>query len=130
MQYKINGTHTYLWKNIDHVNDNDISISIKIKELNYNNIIGMNLYRIKLTIQSIRRLNAGNYVDHENTNRIFIPNTIYELLLNFIAINSSYVININSESLIIRTNKLPSGGLCIIQDISNIQPLDYYNLSP
>ena len=36
--------------------------------------------------------------------------------------------NINSESLIIRTNKLPSCGLCIIQDISNIRPLDYYNL--
>ena len=36
--------------------------------------------------------------------------------------------NINSESLIIRTNKLPSGGLCIIQNILNLQPLDYYNV--
>ena len=76
----------------------------------------------------MRRLNAGNCVDKENRNRIFLPDEIYQLRSNFIGINSPYVMNINSESLIARTNKLPSGGLCIIQNMLNLQPLYYYNV--
>eukprot|EP01084_Bolivina_argentea_P000675 1248_1 len=128
-QYK-EGVNTFV--NIDDENDDDISMSI-IKINNYHG--HGNKYLIKLTIQSIRRLSAGNCVDYNDyiyNNRILKPGNTYEIRLKFIAINNeyNYTLTLLSDSLSVITNTLPTsnGTNCIIQNIYNLFPLEDYNL--
>ena len=125
-QYNINNGSQ--WIDIDHINNNDISLSIT-RNILPSNSYGIYQYTIKLIIQSIRRDKSGNCINNQDIiNTIFLPNNYYQLRLKFLKINEQYRLSLESDSLTVKTNILPSGGECIIQDLDNLQPLDVYNL--
>ena len=104
-------------------------------EINENDDISMTAtrsgdqYISKLVVQSIRRLNSGNCVNDEVAAvHPFQEDTSYQLRLKFESDLPEYSLSkISSESTLV-TNSLPSGGLCIIQNVEHLQPLDPYNL--
>eukprot|EP01083_Nonionella_stella_P172281 590689_1 len=100
-----------VWTDIDHANNNDISV--------YNTQNGINTYQSRLTVQSARRLKAGRCVDESDHSRIFKPDNIYELRLEFV---TDYLSS-TSNALSIETNRLPYGGDCMIQNFEHLEPL-------
>ena len=116
-QYQANGESE--WKQFDHDTNPDISVSI-IKHLGE--------YTTKLVVQSIRRSNAGNCVDDDaKTNHPFQEDTEYRLRVKFVS-STDYFVSEISKEFSFSTNELTYGGICIIQNVDNLLPLDPYNL--
>ena len=108
------------WKAIQHEENNDISVTIARS---------FEQYTVKLIVQSIRRLNAGNCVDEVlGANHLFQPDMGYELRLKFERATDLFYVAETSNALHFSTNGLPSGGLCIIQNVEHLLPLEPYNL--
>ena len=108
------------WRAIQHEESNDISVTIT-------RLYGQ--YTVKLIVQSIRRLNAGNCVDDvAAVNHVFQPEMGYELRLKFERATDLFYVAETSNALPFSTNGLPSGGVCIIQNVENLLPLEPYNL--
>ena len=108
------------WQSFQHQENDDIFVSITKNQMEYTT---------KLVVQSIRRLNAGNCVDDElKANHPFQEDTEYRIRLKFVSDSAEYYISEISNELNITTNALPSGGICIVQNLENLQPLEPYNL--
>eukprot|EP01083_Nonionella_stella_P289770 986074_1 len=123
-QYRSMSDGEGVWIDIEPANSNDISV--------YNtHVITMNgtaTYQSRLTIQSSRRLNAGHcFTPDSDNSRIFTPGNIYELRLQF-TVDREYRVSSISNALSIETNSLPSGGVCVIQDLSNVEPLKPFHV--
>ena len=116
-QYRSDGESE--WNSFDVEGNEDISVSITKSGDEYTST---------LVIQSIRRLNAGNCVDDKlKAHHPFEEGVDYNLRLKFLSIEPHYVLQISDE-FNITTNSLPSGGICIVQNIEDLQPLEPYNL--
>eukprot|EP01083_Nonionella_stella_P221627 791616_1 len=112
------------WMDIDHSNDDDISVHNK--QITQTDAI--TTYQSTLTIQSIRRLNAGRCVDDTTANtRLFTPGNGYELRLKFV-VDTDYFVSVTSNVLSIETNRLPSGGSCVVENMQRLKPLQEYNV--
>ena len=86
-------------------------------------------YTSKLVIQSIRRSQSGNCVDDTaEENHPFDEDSEYRLRLKVMHQTESYTVSEISNEYNITTNSLPSGGVCIIQNLEDLIPLDPYNL--
>ena len=83
-----------------------------------------------LTIQSIRRQNAGYCVDEDVVNsHPFQPGKIYELRLRVTTpTNNELDYVFISQSLDVITNALPINGDCIIENMNQLLPLQPFNL--
>eukprot|EP01083_Nonionella_stella_P277246 942509_1 len=122
-QYRIQGG---VWIDVDPTDNADISVYNSQLDTNE----GITTYQSKLTIQSTRRLNAGRCFDEDDSSsnvRIFKPGNTYELRLRFL-VDSTYFMSVISNALSITTNTLPYGGVCVIQNLENLEPLMEYNL--
>eukprot|EP01083_Nonionella_stella_P128804 390397_1 len=108
-QYRLRNA---VWTDIDHATNDDISV---YNQRMTRSIAGLTTFQSRLTIQSIRRLNAGRCVDENDNLRLFTPGNVYELRLQFVVDREFFVSSI-SNALSIETNTLPSGGFCVIQD--------------
>eukprot|EP01083_Nonionella_stella_P128803 390391_1 len=113
-----------VWTDIAHAHNDDISV---YNQRMTRSIAGLTTFQSRLTIQSIRRLNAGRCVDENDNLRLFTPGNVYELRLQFVVDREFFVSSI-SNALSIETNTLPSGGFCVIQDFENLEALKPYNL--
>ena len=117
-QYRSDGEGQ--WNIFDVQGNDDISVSITKSGDEYTST---------LVVQSIRRLNAGNCVDDElKRNHPFEGGTDYEFRMKFEIQNGNYSVSGISNEFNLTTNSLPSGGICIIQNIQNLLPLEPYNL--
>eukprot|EP01083_Nonionella_stella_P301832 1037784_1 len=110
------------WIDMEHQSNHDISVYNK----RVTSMQGITTYQSDLTIQSIRRVRAGRCVDERVTTPIFKPGNMYEIRLQFADDTGS--VSLQSNALSIETNRLPSGGDCIIENIENLDPLQQYNL--
>ena len=107
------------WNSFDIQGNDDLSVAITKSDDEYTSI---------LVVQSIRRLNSGNCVDDELAeNHIFQENMGYRLRMRFVSNTDYYVAEISNE-FNITTNRLPSDGVCIIQNVDELLPLEPYNL--
>ena len=117
-QYRFDGESA--WKSFDVEGNEDISVSITKSGDEYTST---------LVVQSIRRSNAGNCVDDElKENHPFQEGTDYRFRMKFEIEKEGYSVSGTSNELNLRTNSLPSGGICIVQNIENLLPLEPYNL--
>eukprot|EP01084_Bolivina_argentea_P055511 101752_1 len=123
-QYQLSGS--LQWIDIDTINNDDISQLIT-KTNDYGN--GFSEYNIQLTIQSGRRANGGRCPDINVDKRIFQQDSVYEIRVKCVVNTGTYLLPaVISNSASITTNKLPSNGICIIQNLPNLMPLQPYNL--
>eukprot|EP01083_Nonionella_stella_P011536 32733_1 len=120
-QYRIANAYDE-WTDIAPTDDNDITV--------YNEQVSSDngaLYHSTLIIQSSRRLHAGYCYDADDNSRIFKPGSIYELRFQL-------VMPIYSDFLVIKTQSLPSGGVCLAArggDMSTddmLEPLQEFSL--
>ena len=108
------------WHSFDVDQDDDISLAITRSGDEYTST---------LVVQSIRRLNAGKCVDEKlEANHPFEGGTDYRLRMNFEINTDGYSVSGTSNNFNLTTNSLPSGGVCIVQNIDNLMPLEPYNL--
>ena len=117
-QYEAKGQNA--WSQFEIDSNDDISMTITRSE---------NEYVSKLVLQSIRRSNAGHCVDDElKDQHPFEEGTDYRLRLKFESDADVYFVSEISKDAKFSTNELSSGGVCIIQNVDNLLPLDPYNL--
>ena len=117
-QYQSDGESE--WNQFEIDQNNDISMTITRSD---------NEYVSKLVVQSIRRSNAGKCVDDElRDQHPFEKDTDYRLRLKFVTDPDVYFVSEISNDVIFSTNELSSGGVCIIQNVDDLLPLDPYNL--
>ena len=107
------------WNSFDIQGNDDLSVSITKSGDEFTS---------KLVVQSIRRLNSGNCIDEElKENHIFQEKKSYRLRMRFVSSTDYYVSEFSNE-FNITTNRLPSDGVCIIQNVDELLPLQPYNL--
>ena len=117
-QYQSEGTNE--WKNFEIEKNDDISMTVTRSGEEYMS---------KLVVQSIRRLNAGHCVDEEAAaSHPFEEDAVDRLRLKFVPENPSFPSKLSNE-FELNTNSLPSGGVCVIQNVDGLQPLDMYYLN-
>ena len=117
-QYRSDGDSE--WNTFDVLGNDDISVSLTQTD---------GEFTCNLVVQSIRRSNAGNCVDDEDiANHPFEADTDYHLRMKFISPNGAYFVSEISNELSFSTNGLPANGICIVQNIHKLLPLDPYNL--
>ena len=108
------------WTNFQIKDNNDISMSVTRSGDEYTS---------KLVVQSIRRLQSGSCVDDAVAkNHPFAEDAEYKLRLKLKSESNNYQLSQVSNEYNITTNSLPSGGVCIIQNVEELMPLDPYNL--
>ena len=103
------------WTDITNIDNN--YITMYTKQVSTDN--AHTLYQSILTIQSVRTLNAGYcYDDNDDNIPIFKPGNGYQIRFK--------LMDVYSNILLITTNALPSGGLCMIQ--GSLEPLQEFSL--
>lgn len=107
------------WTDIAFADDDDISVSISRTG---------DMYTSRLTVQSTRRLHAGRCVDEADDDRLFLPSQAYNVRMRFVVKKDEYHVALTSQAFSFWTNSLPANGLCIVQNVEALLPLQPYNL--